>query len=277
MIGATRGFVGGFLLPLEALFLLLRHGGLKRYAALPLVVNTLVFILLFIGFIILLANWDLQVGDWEFWGPTGRWLSVFLDWTLDTLKWIVALPLLLLIFYLTFNTVGMIIAAPFNDILSGRVEQKLVGPRQATKVPLRTQAALLTQGMIDAILTLALQLLCMLLMLPFLAIPIVGFIPLLLVVAWFTGVGYLDIPLARHNVLGAHRKPVIQASRMELLGMGLCMELLFIIPFGALLMLPLGTTGGTILYTRTNVPEILRARGLGLPEAWDGDDPATGD
>ena len=258
----------GFLLPIEAAWLLLRAPGLKRYALLPLLASCLLYVVAFGVLIYLLAHWEFSVGEWNFWGPVGGWFSTALNWSLSTLKWLVAIPLALAISYFTFTLLGMVIAAPFNDMLSERVERALCRPNQDLSLPLTLTLKLTLIGIVDAIRILLMQLAAMVLVLPLLLLPIVGFLPLFLVVAYFTGLGFFDVPMGRNYLRWRYRKPAIHLRRSELLGLGVGMEVLFLIPFAGLLLLPLGTTAGTMLYCRSDWTRILSEHGVEPPEEF---------
>jgi uncharacterized protein involved in cysteine biosynthesis len=58
--------------------------------------------------------------------------------------------------------------------------------------------------------------------------------------------------MARHDLEPRHRRPAIRAQRPEMFGLGVAIECLFLVPFAALLILPLGVTAGTILFCRTD-------------------------
>ena len=107
-----------FLLPWQAGSLLLRTRQLWAVALLPLAVNLLLYVAL-----MTLAVW--AVFSWQ---PV--WLQELREagipgnavaWSLIILKWIVAMPVLLVVVYFSFTAVGMVVAAPFKDLLSARV------------------------------------------------------------------------------------------------------------------------------------------------------------
>lgn len=244
--GFLSGFAVGFMRPVEGAGFLLRHRGLKRFAILPLITNIIVYAIVIGLFIWLLASIDLQVGPWEFWGPTGRWLSSALDWLLDTLKWLIALPLILIICYFTFTIVGFILAAPFNEMLSARVERRLIDPSTTEKEAAPGFIRDTWTSLVDSGRILSRQLLWTLLVLPLIFIPFVGWIPLFAVTGWFTGLGLIDPTLARRRRSRLQKDSVLASRRGEVFGLGVAMELMILVPFVGLFVLPLAVTGGTI-------------------------------
>lgn len=235
--------------------MLLRTRGLGRYVALPILANTLVYAGVFALALWALRTWDIEISQWEFLGPVGGWLSTAAEWTLEALKWLVAIVLLLTLGYFTFTTVGMLIASPFHDPLSGRVEASLPGGASSPGGGLAAATGAALRGFLFALRTLAWQIVCMLAALPFLVLPVVGFIPLLVVVAWFSGLGFVDVPMARHDFRLRHRRAWVRSRRGAIFALGVAMELLFLVPFAGLLLLPLGVIGATVLFCETDWEE----------------------
>lgn len=237
-------FARGFLRPLEGARFLLLHRGLKRYAVLPLIVNVLLYVIVIALFIWLLSTWTPRVGDWQFLGPVGAWLAAATNWTLVTLKWLIAIPLLLFFCYFTFTIVGLVLASPFNDLLSDRVERTARG---FVDDPGTGFVRSVGVSMLESLLLLGRQLLWTVLALPFLLIPVVGALPLLTVTAWFAGVSFIDVTLARHQLRWPWKHALLRANRWEVLGLGAVMQMLFLVPFLGLLLLPIGVVAGTLL------------------------------
>ncbi len=263
-----KQFVSGVMLPVAAASLLFRGRGLKRFAMLPLLVNCLLYIAVLACAIWALLHFDLVRFHWTFWGPVGPWLAGGVNWLVDVLGVVVGVVLLLLGAYLSFTTMGMVVASPFNDILSERVERLLCGGDAGADIPL----ALTIKGTLYSIwgsLVIGLtQVVCALLVLPLILVPVVGFVPLFVVNAYFTGLGFFDVGMAR-NLLGMrHKRAMLRERRWQVLGMGVGMQLLFMIPLAGLLMLPLGVTAGTMLYCDCDWVGVLKARGLPLPPGF---------
>lgn len=246
-VGAIAELRRGMSLPLASLGVLKRHRRLFAYAALPLLINTLVYIGAIAGGAFLIHAWQPSIPAWEFWGPVGGWISGFINWMLPTLKW----GFMIVIFlasYFSFRAVGMILASPFNDLLSEKVEGSLCEARSiATPTPLQgAYVTLFSLG--DTIWNVTRQLLCMILVLPLLFIPIVGWLPLFLVTAHYTGLGFFEVATARNLLRNSHKRPAVKAWRWRILGLGIAMEIMFLIPFGGLFVLPLGVIAGTLIY-----------------------------
>lgn len=258
----------GFMLPFSAMSVLLQHRGLKRYAVLPLLFSALVYFVAIGLFIWLLARWGIEVGPWEFWGPVGGWLAKTVNWLLIAMKWIVILPLMLLVSYFTFTAVGMVAASPFNDMLSERVERAVCEPVAGASMGWWLTSRSIAISMWDSLVIVLRQVGWSVLVLPLLFVPFLGFLPLFIVTAYFTGLGFVDISPARHYLRNHHKRPMFRDHRWEIFGMGVAMELLFLIPFAGLLMLPLGVTAGTMLYCRADWAALLAGSPHPLPSTY---------
>lgn len=244
------GLVDGFAMPARAAVLLCRTRGLKRYALLPLLVNLMAYALVVLLAVYLIWNWDLIVPSWEWIPGVGKFLSRIVNWGVAVFKWLLVIPLLMAVCYSTFTAVGMILASPFNDILSERVERLIHG--NCRDVP-GSSARQLVRGCRSTLVSLRIvlrQLVIMTLALPLLLIPVIGIVPFFLLTAYFAGVGFLDIPMAANQLDHRQRRVLVAGHQWSILGLGIAIELLFLVPFAAIFVLPLGVIGATMLYCR---------------------------
>jgi len=235
-------FLKGFLLPLRASKLLLSTPRLRLPALLPFLVNILLFVLLFVFLVfVLLPRLDLA-------SYSPEWAGRFGGWALTALKWVLGLALYAAGLIFGFTSIGMIVGSPFNDILSEKVETILRAKNGQSRLDwrsfLRETAACLTLSLKTA----AKQGLLMLLLLPSLLLPFVGPLPIFLVGAYFQALGFLDVSMARHFLKRAHRQAGLSDKRWEIFGFGVAMSSLLLIPFMGLFVLPVGVTGGALLY-----------------------------
>ena len=272
MLQNIRDFIEGFLLPLKGAQLLLSSSRIKRWAVMPLVVNFIIYILLIATFFWLIARIHIPGVSWDFWGATGIWLSELINGMAGVLKWTLAIPLVLAICYFTFTLVGMVVAAPFNDILSEKLENHICfgssKKDNEPEIPLRLdmKAALIS---ISSSFKFALrQVFYSVIALPFLLIPFVGATMLFLVTAYFTGIGFLDVGMARNYLPHECKLPAITQNRWQIIGFGAGMDVLFMIPFAGLLLLPLGVAGGTSLYCSIDWERLLCNANYDLPEGF---------
>ncbi len=236
-------FRRGIGLPFIGARFLLTHHGLKRYAVLPLLANIILYGLAFMVYLYFLWRWQIYEVNWVFLGPVGRWLSAAVNSMGWLMKFIMSVLALAAAFF-TFTGVGMALASPLNDMLSERVEAACTGGVEKQGLPLRftARAGLLSFG--DSLKNLLRQLCCTLLVLPLLLVPVVGFIPLFLVGAYFAGFGFLDASMARNFLRFRHKRLFVDKRFWEMLGFGVAMQAMFLIPFVGMLLMPVGWCRG---------------------------------
>jgi len=104
--------------------------------------------------------------------------------------------------------------------------------------------------------------------LPFIFVPVIGMIPLFVVTAWFSGLGFVDTAMGRNYLRNRHKATALKERRWQVFGLGLAMELLFMIPLVGLLMLPLGVVAGTIIYCQCDWKRLLSEAGLDEPHGF---------
>ena len=260
-------FVSGLRLPFRGARFLLANRGLKRYAILPLIFNVILYGVASMVFMYFLWNWNVYEVAWDFLGPIGRWLSAVVNWMGWLVKLVVAAVALAAAFF-TFTAVGMALASPLNDILSEKVEVTYLGGAEKISLPFRftATAALLSLG--DSLRNLVRQLFFTVLVLPFLLIPVVGFVPLFLVGGYFAGFGFLDAAMARNFLRPRHKRLLSRRHFWEIVGFGAAMQAMFAVPFLGMLLMPVGVVAGTLLYCDEDWEKLLAEATLPIPPGF---------
>ncbi len=246
---------------------MLANRGLKRYAVLPLIFNIFLYGVAIAVFMYFLWNWNVYEVTWDFLGPVGRWLAAAVNWLGWLVKLAVGMVALAAAFF-TFTAVGMAAASPLNDILSEKVEMARLGGVEKMALPFRftTRAALLSIG--DSLWNLCRQLFFTVLALPFLLVPVVGFVPLFVVGGYFAGFGYLDSAMARNFLRPRHKRLLTNSRFWQIIGFGAAMQALFAIPFLGMLLMPVGVTAGTLLYCDEDWEALLAEAGMPKPAGF---------
>lgn len=263
----ARGFLHGLTLPLSGAKFLLVNRGLKRYAVLPLIFNVILYAVAIAATAYLLWNWTVYEVTWDFWGPIGRWLAAAYNW----MGWLVKLVVFMLalgVAFFTFTAVGMALASPLNDILSEKVEMVYRGGVNKVDLPLHftVKAGLVSFG--DSMRNLVRQLFWTVVALPFLLVPVIGFLPLFLIGAYFAGFGFIDAAMARNFLRPPHKKLLVGRHFWEVVGFGAAMQALFAIPGFGLFLMPVGVTAGTLLYCKEDWEALLAENGMPVPEGF---------
>jgi CysZ protein len=220
---------------------------LKRFAIIPILLNILIYSFIVSGTFTFLWDWSPNIPATGIDGIIGTWIDQSIMILASILKWILGIPLLFIICYLSFIMSYMLIASPFNDILSEKTELHVKGiDLENTNISQGLKHTLKSFGFtLDILMR---QLFWTLLALPLLIIPYVGFIPLLCITAYFTGIGFYDIPMSRHGYKNKEKKDRCKENRGKIFALGFIAELSFLIPGLALFTLPLGVIAGTLLY-----------------------------
>lgn len=226
----------------QGLGILLRSPRLLLIGALPALLTTL----LLIGGIVALAFWidDLSLLITPFaddWSPGWRT-------TIRVAAGVAVFGVVLAIAMIGFTAITLAVGGPFYEHIAEKVEDDLGGVPGAVDL---SWWRLLVLGLKDG---LALVLRSLLFTIPLLIagfIPVVGqtVVPVLLalVTAWFLALELIAVPFYRRGMGLKERRPLLRRHRALALGLGLPVSLLCLIPFAALIVMPVGFVGGVLV------------------------------
>lgn len=234
-------------------FQLLWQPGLRRYVAGPIIINAIVFILLFwfagaqfqqlLGW--LLPDPDTFSGN-GIWQQSLRFLTMMLYWLLWPLFILIAAVVMLYSFTLVANLIG----SPFNSMLSAQVEHIVNGAAPPDQgVSLAAEAYHSVAGELRKyayLLKLALPLMALFF------IPGINLLSSLLwgaFGAWAIALEYLDYPMGNHGFRFREGRQILAEKRALSLGFGAGMMALTLIPGLNLLAMPTGVIAATLLWT----------------------------
>ncbi len=224
---------------------LVRKPGLRRFVLVPLLINIVVFATL--GWLLFgaLFNW---MESWAFFERFGEvWLVEKLQ---QILQFVVGAILSVVLFY-AFTLLANIIGAPFNSLLSERVEQHLTGNSPSSD-PTFTY-------LVKSIPTTLRSELSKLIYLALWSIPllIISFIPVINIGApflifafgaWMFALEYIDYPMGNHGHFFKQVKIRLRERRSTALGFGTIVALFSMIPIVNLVIMPIAVAGATALY-----------------------------
>lgn len=158
----------------------------------------------------------------------------------------------LLLWAVSFTAVTLLIGDPFYEKIAEAVEDSLGGVPGAVKI---TWYQELGRSIRDS---LRLLMLSTLIGIPlFLCgfIPVVGqtVIPVIgaLVGGWFLAVELVGVAFARRGIRMKERVRILRKQRWTAVGFGACVFLTFLIPLGAVFVMPAAVAGGTLLARET--------------------------
>lgn len=209
--------------------------GLRRFVALPLLLNAMVMSLA--------SWWGIRTLDQWITSLTG-WLPGWLDWLYWLLMPLGVITLLLLLAY-GFSTVLVILASPFNGLLSEQIER-----RAGILLPEEPIPALIRR-------TLGRELTKLLYLLPrYLLLLVLSFVPvvnLAVPVLWFwfgswvVAVQYTDYSFDNHGRPFAEVRRTMSTDNLTALGFGAGVSLLLMLPVVNWFVMPAAVIGATLM------------------------------
>lgn len=233
-------------------FKLLLHPGLKRYVAGPLVVGFALFGSVF--FWAASAVPQLQ-NQFELWIANNVW-----EWLASVLMYASWLfwPIFIIIAYFliayTLVSVVNIIAAPFNALLSEKVEQVLGYPSADTPEGATAFMASIPRTLLREIRKFISTLKWLVLLFILLFIPFLNILSLL-IGAWLMAIQYLDIPADNHQLSFMDFLKTLKTQKIKATAFGLTVMLVSLIPVLNLLLVPAAICASTVLWHRDYHPK----------------------
>jgi CysZ protein len=223
-------------------FGLITTKGLKRFVFVPLFINLLLFSTAFYFLIPQIqAGVDFLVNLIpDFLG----WLKAALAYVL----WPIAVITVLLLFALIFGTLANWIAAPFNGLLSEKVERHLTGQNMGDEG--------LLSAVKDVPRTLGREWSKMTYFIPralgflilFFILPVIGQVLWFLFTAWMMAVQYCDYPFDNHKSSFKDMRDHLNSRRGQCFGFGIMVNIFALIPIVNFLVMPVAICGATALW-----------------------------
>jgi len=230
--------INAFFLPFHGLKLLFTPG-LRRYVAVPLLLNILIF-----AAIAYVAGTYFD-NFMDRWLPTQSWLE-FLRWIL----WLLFAVTYALALFFGFTLIANLIASPFNGILAARVEERLTGKRPAEadeSVFAAIGPALAGEiGKIIYFVSRALPLLILFLVPGLNILASIGWVVFGL---WFLAIEYADYPMGNHALKPAAQRDRLRRRRLNSLAFGAGVSVMMLVPVLQFAAMPAAVAGATRLWT----------------------------
>lgn len=224
---------------------LVRTPGLRRFVLIPLLINMLVF-----G---ALGWWiNAQATQWQ---DSWSLFAALQDWwiirALETLlRWLFTLVLLFSLAFF-FTLLANLFGAPFNGLLSERVEAHLVGKTTNHAPSWLTLIKSLPRLLGSELAKLLYLVLCLTPLLILQFVPIINIVaPALLFLfgAWMFALEYMDYPMGNHGALFKDVRRRMRLNRRVAYGFGTGVAVLSTIPIINLFIMPVAVAGATALY-----------------------------
>lgn len=228
-------------------FELIQLKGIRRFVFIPLLINLLLFSGAFYFMFIELDHYMTLLMDW---------LPDWLEW-LSALLWPLAVITILVIFSFVFSTAANWLAAPFNGLLSEKVENILIGQAASNgsmldvvkDIPrtLGREWKKLTYYVPRAIgFFLILWIL-----------PVIGQIIWFLFISWMMAVQYKDYPFDNHKVPFPIMKNALKQRQGLSYSFGITVAVFAMIPIINLVIMPVAICGATALWVDHYRDELL--------------------
>ncbi|SEL83582.1 CysZ protein [Colwellia chukchiensis] len=230
----AKGGAGYFIKGFE----LIRTPGIRRFVFIPLTVNLLLFSFAFYYLFIQLEHYMHLFEDWL--GNSFAWLS--------SVVWPLAIIFILIIFSFIFSSVANWLAAPFNGLLSEKIEALLL------KQPLDNGGAL--DVIKDTPRTLSREFSKLTYYLPravgffllYWILPVIGQVLWFLFLAWMMAVQYKDYPFDNHKISFIQMRNALKQRQGLSYSFGISTAIFSMIPIINLIVMPVAICGATALW-----------------------------
>jgi len=226
--------------------------GIRRYVAIPLLINSCVFIAaIWFGFS--------YIGDWidTLMNSLPDWLDA-IGWLISGLFYILFGIICMLVVFFTFSMVANVIAAPFNDLLCVAVAKKLAG----NDIFLNTDQKPFLQTIIPSITSEIRKLayfviwsipFVILLIIP--GINIVGAVLWFMFSAWMLNYEYMEYPMSQDDLDFSQLKAQLKSRKFLSLSYGSIISAATLIPIVNFLVMPVAVAGATAIWIDTRKRE----------------------
>lgn len=230
----------------RGLSFLIAHPKLWTWAIIPFVINTLFF-----G----LAGW----GTWHFFGQwlhghffssQSAWLAMF-GWLLGAVFWIA----LAFIVVFCFVPLATLIASPFNDILSEKVEKLYTGHTTEMAFSLRILLKTIAIGLHTSLRLMLVTLGLIACTLPLHLIPGIGSV-LATVASSVITIRFLSLQFTAYSMdrrlyTYAQRRDFLRRNRARTIGLGAMAFAIMLVPIANALFISISAVAGTLLFCDT--------------------------
>lgn len=244
--GAVGRFLGGARLLLRGIGLYVRSPGLMLLGVVPALISGAVFLGALVALVYFVDDLAALVTPFaDDWQSTARSL-------VRVIAGLAFLGLGGLLGVLTFTAVTLAIGDPFYEKISERVEERYGGTPGAVEVPFW---ASVRRSIADSVRLVAISALVGVPLFAAGFIPVVGqtVVPVVgaAVGGWFLALELVGAPFYRRGMRLPDRRSLLKADRPTTLGFGVAVFLCFLIPLGAVLVMPAAVAGATLLARRS--------------------------
>ncbi|MFF5178648.1 EI24 domain-containing protein [Micromonospora sp. NPDC000316] len=244
--GAAGRFLTGVGLLLRGLGLYVRSPGLMLLGIVPALISGVLFVAAFATLVYFVDDIAALVTPFaDDWSTTARNLA-------RVVAGLAFLGLGGLLAVVSFTAVTLVIGDPFYEKISERVEERYGGTPNAVEVPFWSS---LRRSLADSVRLVALAALIGIPLFVAGFIPVVGqtVVPVIgaAVGGWFLALELVGAPFYRRGMRLPQRRAILKADRPMALGFGVAVFVCFLIPLGAVLVMPAAVAGAALLARRS--------------------------
>lgn len=239
-----NNFIYGFFYPFRSIKLFFRYPKLIAYSIVPMVINLVIYGTIFY------YTYSYVTGKSSDLFETQIQNSLILEFIKFFIK-IFSFAIVLIICYLAFIIFGGIIAAPFNELISKLVEEKLFPGRMAPPpvTGLVKEAAISIREELKKI---SFYLLVLIPVFLFNLVPMIGntlsLVSGTLFSFYYNALDYMDYPMSRRMIKFGQKLHVINSKKTVSMGFGAMAFILTFLPVINILLNPLLVASGTSLF-----------------------------
>ncbi len=216
----------------------MRQPGVRIYVVMPLLINTVLFAsLIWFGY-----EQFSPLVDYMMSGVPA--IFNFLRWII----WIIISTFTAIFVFFTFTPIANIVAAPFNALLSEKIEIRLTGKAISANSSFMKMAR---DSFLSQIRKLVYIIFWSAVLLLISLIPLVNFAaPFLWVIfgSWLLSLEYLDYPMGNHELNFTRQREILAARKGLSLGYGSSVMVLTSIPLLNFIVMPVAVAGATVLW-----------------------------
>jgi CysZ protein len=224
---------------------LLNKPGVRVYVIVPLMINFLLFgALIWYGY----SQFNLLV----------EWLMSFVPAFLEFIEWLIWIffgVLAAITVFFSFTPIANIVAAPFNALMSEKIEIELTGKAVSSNISFARMAIDAIGSQLRKLVYIMFWALGLFLVT---LIPVVNLVaPVLWIVfgSWLLSLEYFDYPMGNHDLVFAEQKKRLGERRGIALGFGGAVMIMTSIPIINFFAMPVAVAGATLLWVEQFQPD----------------------
>ena len=221
-------------------FRMLKLRGIKRYVAIPLIIN----IFIFAGVIYFGADKIDELFE--------QYLPSWLAW-LEFILWPLIIIASLLVVFFTFTLVANIIGGPFNGVLSEKIEEHLTQQKinsNESYLDLLRDTGMGISNEVRKLFYIAVRVIPLLILFLIPGLNLIAPILWIIFGAWMLAIEYLDYPMGNHKMSFKQQIVLLKNNRFLCLGFGLVLLFMTITPILNFFSMPVGVAAATSLWVK---------------------------